>query len=233
MEDKHLYDITEVCRMLGTTSRTLRFYEEKKIITSTTVGLSARRKYTEEQLLQIKNVLVLRSLGLSVKSITELQKEQSDLKNAVLSKRAEIYASIEAHIKEINLLNEAVYALELGKNIFDGAWQTRSDADFKELEIARLCTDAIINNDDEFLYKHLSSRLLQYMPKDVYSVARRDTLATLGDFLGIDEIAADKKYSNKIFSKVRYSKLGLMITFVFHAGKIDGLWLGYYDSTRR
>ena len=233
MEDKHLYDITEVCRMLGTTSRTLRFYEEKKIITSTTVGLSARRKYTEEQLLQIKNVLVLRSLGLSVKSITELQKEQSDLKNAVLSKRAEIYASIEAHIKEINLLNEAVYALELGKNIFDDAWQTRSDADFKELEIARLCTDAIINNDDEFLYKHLSSRLLQYMPKDVYSVARRDTLATLGDFLGIDEIAADKKYSNKIFSKVRYSKLGLMITFVFHAGKIDGLWLGYYDSTRR
>ena len=233
MEDKHLYDITEVCRMLGTTSRTLRFYEEKKIITSTTVGLSARRKYTEEQLLQIKNVLVLRSLGLSVKSITELQKEQSDLKNAVLSKRAEIYASIEAHIKEINLLNEAVYALELGKNIFDGVWQSRSDANFEELEIARLCTDAIISNDDEFLYRHLSSRLLQYMPKDVYSVARRDTLATLGDFLGIDEIAADKKYSNKIFSKVRYSKLGLMITFVFHAGKIDGLWLGYYDSTRR
>lgn len=233
MEDKHLYDITEVCRMLGTTSRTLRFYEEKKIITSTTVGLSARRKYTEEQLLQIKNVLVLRSLGLSVKSITELQKEQSDLKNAVLSKRAEIYASIEAHIKEINLLNEAVYALELGKNIFDGVWQTRSDANFEELEIARLCTDAIISNDDEFLYRHLSSRLLQYMPKDVYSVARRDTLTTLGDFLGIDEIAADKKYSNKIFSKVRYSKLGLMITFVFHAGKIDGLWLGYYDSTRR
>ena len=233
MEDKHLYDITEVCRMLGTTSRTLRFYEEKKIITSTTVGLSARRKYTEEQLLQIKNVLVLRSLGLSVKSITELQKEQSDLKNAVLSKRAEIYASIEAHIKEINLLNEAVYALELGKNIFDGVWQSRSDANFEELEIARLCTDAIISNDDEFLYRHLSSRLLQYMPKDVYRVARRDTLATLGDFLGIDEIAADKKYSNKIFSKVRYSKLGLMITFVFHAGKIDGLWLGYYDSTRR
>ena len=233
MEDKHLYDITEVCRMLGTTSRTLRFYEEKKIITSTTVGLSARRKYTEEQLLQIKNVLVLRSLGLSVKSITELQKEQSDLKNAVLSKRAEIYASIEAHIKEINLLNEAVYALELGKNIFDGVWQSRSDANFEELEIARLCTDAIISNDDEFLYRHLSSRLLQYMPKDVYGVARRDTFATLGDFIGIDEIAADKKYSNKIFSKVRYSKLGLMITFVFHAGKIDGLWLGYYDSTRR
>ena len=29
MQKKALYDITDVCKMLGTTSRTLRFYEEK------------------------------------------------------------------------------------------------------------------------------------------------------------------------------------------------------------
>ena len=29
MYQKLLYDITEVCKMVGTTSRTLRFYEEK------------------------------------------------------------------------------------------------------------------------------------------------------------------------------------------------------------
>ena len=44
-----LFDITAVCKMLGITSRTLRFYEEKGIITSTTIGLSSRRQYTEEQ----------------------------------------------------------------------------------------------------------------------------------------------------------------------------------------
>lgn len=37
MYQKSLYDITEVCKMLDTTSRTLRFYEEKGIIQSTTV----------------------------------------------------------------------------------------------------------------------------------------------------------------------------------------------------
>jgi len=31
MYQKTLYDITEVCKMLSTTSRTLRFYEEKGI----------------------------------------------------------------------------------------------------------------------------------------------------------------------------------------------------------
>ncbi|MBR4033904.1 MAG: MerR family transcriptional regulator, partial [Clostridia bacterium] len=66
MYQKSLYDITEVCKMLGTTSRTLRFYEEKGIIQSTTLGTSARRQYSEEQLSLIKNVLVLRTLGLSV-----------------------------------------------------------------------------------------------------------------------------------------------------------------------
>ena len=71
MEERRLYDITEVCQILETTSRTLRFYEEKKIITSTTTGISARRQYTEEQLLQIKNVLALRKIGLSVKDIAD------------------------------------------------------------------------------------------------------------------------------------------------------------------
>ncbi len=32
---KQLYDITEVCAMLGTTSRTLRYYEDQGLITST------------------------------------------------------------------------------------------------------------------------------------------------------------------------------------------------------
>ena len=233
MQGRRFYDITEVCRMLKTTSRTLRFYEEKGIITSTTIGLSARRQYTEEQLLHIRNVLDLRTLRLSLKDIARLQAEESDLKDAVLSKRAEIYAAINSRIKEINLLNEALCALESGKNIFDDGWQSRLEAKSQELEIVRLCTDAILSNDDEFLYKHLSPRLAQYMPKNIYNVVRKDTLAPLGDFVSIEQIVVDKKQPNKLYSKVRYSKLGLMITFVFHGGKIDGLWLGYYDTEER
>lgn len=143
MYQKSLYDITEVCKMLDTTSRTLRFYEEKGIIQSTTVGISSRRQYTEKQISRIKNVLVLRTLGLSVKAIAELQTKGIDLKDAVLSKRAEIYASIESRIREINLLNEALSALESGKDIFAEDWQLSSVMNTEEKEIARICTDAI------------------------------------------------------------------------------------------
>ena len=233
MYQKQMYDITEVCRMLGTTSRTLRFYEEKGIIQSTTVGTSSRRQYTEEQLSLIKNVLVLRTLGLSVKAIAELQNSGTDLKEAVLSKRAEIYASIESRVREINLLNEALSALESGKNIFNEDWQLSSAMNAEEKEIARLCTDTILNGDDNVLYEHLSPRLAQYMPKEVYCVVRKDTLAPLGDFVSIEKTVADDRFSNKLYCFVRYTKLGLKITYVFHGGKIDGLWLGYYDLNAR
>ena len=233
MNQKQMYDITEVCRMLGTTSRTLRFYEEKGIIQSTTVGTSARRQYTEEQLSLIKNVLVLRTLGLSVKSITELQTKGTDLKEAVISKRAEIYASIESRVREINLLNEALSALESGKDIFAEDWQLSSAMNAEEKEIARICTDAILSGDTDTLYEYLSSRLAEYMPRDVYRVVRKDTLAPLGDFVSIDKTVADDRFSNKLYCFIRYSKLGLKITYVFHGGKIDGLWLGYYDMNER
>ena len=233
MYQKPLYDITEVCRMLGTTSRSLRFYEEKGIIQSTTIGTSSRRQYTEDQLSLVKNVLVLRTLGLSVKVIAELQNSGTDLKDAVLSKRAEIYASIESRVREINLLNEALSALESGKNIFSENWQHSFDLNAEENEIARLCTDAILNGDDNILYEHLSPRLTQYMPKDVYRVVRKDTLEPLGDFVSIDKTVADDRLSNKLYCFVRYSKLGLKVTYVFHGEKIDGLWLGYYDTNSR
>ncbi len=233
MHHKLLYDITQVCKMVGTTSRTLRFYEEKGIIQSTTVGTSSRRQYTEEQLSLIKNVFILRTLGLSVKAIAELQNSGTNLKDAVLSKRAEIYASIELRIREINLLNEALSVLESGKNIFSEDWQLSSDPNAKENEIARLCTDAILNGNDNILYEYLSARLAQYMPQDVYRVVRKDTLAPLGDFISIEKTIADEGFSNKLYCFVKYSKLGLKITYVFHGGKIDGLWLGYYDANAR
>lgn len=233
MYQKQMYDITEVCKMLGTTSRTLRFYEEKGIIQSTTVGTSARRQYSEEQLSLIKNVLVLRTLGLSVKAVAELQTQGADLKDAVLSKRAEIYASIDSRIREINLMNEALSALESGKDIFAEDWQLSSAMNAEEKEIARICTDAILSGDTDTLYEYLSSRLAEYMPRDVYRVVRKDTLAPLGNFVSIDKTVADDRFSNKLYCFIRYSKLGLKITYVFHGGKIDGLWLGYYDMNVR
>ena len=114
-----LYDISEVCKILGTTSRTLRYYEEKGIITSTKNDFSSRRTYTEEQIKHIRNVMVLRTIGLSIDTISRLQKNGADLKNEIIAKRAEIFAYIDSKSKEISLLNEAIAIIESGENIFE------------------------------------------------------------------------------------------------------------------
>ena len=233
MEETELYDIAEVCRMLGTTSRTLRFYEEKGIIKSTTVGISSRRRYSKDQLDNIRNVMVLRVLGLSVKDIAELQTQKSDLREAVISKRAPIAAAIDSHIKEINLLNDALFALESGKNIFAEEWECQIESDPEQIKTTELCTNAILNGDIDVLYKYITPRLAQYMPKDVYTAVRKDTFAPLGDFSSVEKITVDKNQPNKMYANVKFSKLGLKITFVFYAGMIDGLWLGYYDASKR
>ncbi len=236
MEKKRYYDITEVCNMLGTTSRTLRFYETKGIISSTVAGISSRRKYTEDQISHIRNVLVLRTLGLSIKSIAELQKQGGNLRNAVLEKRAEILASIDTRIREINLLNAALSALESGKNIFKDDWQHAPEAGaekVKEFETARICAEAILSGNDDILYKHFSPRLAEYLPKSAYQAVRNDTLAPLGEMVSVEKTVADEKHPNIIYSYIRFSKLGLRIKFVFYSGRIDGLWFEYYDTNAR
>lgn len=225
----NLHDITEVCRSLKTTSRTLRYYEEKKLISSTRKENSTRRYYTEEQVNNIKNIFILRKLGLSIKSISELQSQKCDLKEAISIRRAELCAAINDHRDDIVLLDEALGVLEMKNDIFEYDWQENHFNENIKLEIAKECTNAILNDNDEILYQYFTPRLREYMPKEVYNLVKKDTLKILGDFIEKDEIYIDKKYPNKLFSKIKFSNIGLMVTFVFSENFIEGFWLGYYQ----
>ena len=96
-----------------------------------------------------------------------------------------------------------------------------------------ICTKAIVNDDTETLYEYLSPRMQKFMPRDVYKAARDETLERLGEFVELEKIEVDKNLTNKIYQFVKYKMLGLKITFVFHSGMIDGLWLNYYDIKER
>ena len=227
MSQKHLWDITEVCNMLGTTSRTLRFYEEKGLIQSTTEGLSNRRRYTEQQLTQIIHVLSLRKMGLSLKAISQLLANHMDLRDAVLSRRVEIYASVHSDLRELERLNGVLARIEAGEDIF----QTEHDQKISVVttELSKKCAFAIVNGEHDILYEHISPRLLQYMPQQVYTAVRADTLLPLGEFVCFDGEEIDGEYNQIHRFRARYTKAGLLITLVIYNEKIDGLWLGYYD----
>ena len=226
--EKMRYDIAEVCKTLGVTSRALRFYEEKRLITSEKDAFSKRRKYTETQMEQIRYVLVLRTLGLSVKAIREIQMSHKDLKSAVLSRRAEIIASIQTKQHELSLLNDALVRIESGKELFETEIASTCSID----AVSALCIKAIVLGNTDILYQYASQRLAQYMPKSIYESKREDTLAPLGAFCSLEYTKRDPEFPHIVYGYAKYENLGLRIKLVFHGEKLDGLWLSYYEPNK-
>lgn len=226
--EKMRYDIAEVCKTLGVTSRALRFYEEKRLIASEKDAFSKRRKYTKEQMEQIRYVLVLRTLGLSVKAIREIQMSHKDLKSAVLSRRAEIIASIQTKQHELSLLNDALVRMESGKELFE----TEIASTYSIDAVSALCIKAIVLGNTDILYQYASQRLAQYMPKSIYESKREDTLAPLGAFCALEYTKRDPEFPHIVYGYAKYENLGLRIKLVFHGEKLDGLWLSYYEPKK-
>ena len=230
MNHNHLYDITEVCNMLDTTSRTLRFYEEKGIITSTRSPYSARRRYTEEQVEHIRYVLILRTLGLSVSAISALQHEGVKLRQAILSKRAEIYARIESLSRELRILNEALPLVDAGKAL--ERVDTVCDMVAYTGEYAPLlhaCTEAIVCGDTARLYRHMAPPLVAALPPEAFAEIRGETLEPLGEWVSYGDLTVVDNHPSAYVHYVRYEKLGLKITYELTDGRIDGLWMGYFE----
>jgi DNA-binding transcriptional MerR regulator len=77
------WSITELSRMSGVTSRTLRHYDAIGLLPPSAVGSNGYRYYGEPELLRLQQVLVLRELGLSLSEIGQVLDEQRDVVQAL------------------------------------------------------------------------------------------------------------------------------------------------------
>ena len=221
-----LLDINTVCQMLGTTSRTLRFYEQKGIVTSTTVPFCSRRHYSAEQVEHIKKVLVLRALGLSVAQIRKLQDGNVKLSDAILEHKAELIASIVAKAKELRMLDDALATIEKGGSVYDPTDQTPMTQSMR-LEIARSFTDLFIQGEYDTCFAYFSDMLQEYMPLSAWKRVVCDTVKPLGVLLHVKEIESDSEVKNVVNCRLQYEKMGLCVKIVFHRDKVHGIWLNY------
>lgn len=225
--EQELFDINTVCRMLGTTSRTLRFYEEKGIVQSTPNPFSSRRQYSKEQLEQIKQVLVLRSLGLPVAEIKKLQSEKGDLGQAILERRAKVIASITTKSREIVLLNDALQTIEQGGDVF--APKRSIELQRKErLETVEAFTNAFLKGDLQTCYGFFAEVLQKAMPFRDFALAAEETLRPVGGFLSRG-VRWTGYLPDTVYSELRYENIGVYIQLVFAENLVQGIWLSYYE----
>ncbi|GHD10939.1 MerR family transcriptional regulator [Zhihengliuella salsuginis] len=66
------YAINEVARLTGTTSRTLRHYDDVGLLPPSRVGHNGYRFYDDAALLRLQRILLFRQLGLPVPAIREI-----------------------------------------------------------------------------------------------------------------------------------------------------------------
>lgn len=212
--------------MLNITSRTLRFYEEKSLIKSKK-STSNRRQYNIDDIELIKKILVLRSLGLSVNKIKEIQKGDSDLKQAIIQHKAEIIAKIVKRSKEIQLLDDALNTLEHDGDIF--CVDSCAANDFIQNEKVNFILKNFILGEYEVVFNRFSETLQSYMPLSAFKRIVADALSPLGNFISLECVKKDKTEKKVFYGYLKYEKLGLCIKLVMFEDKIHGIWLTYYE----
>ncbi|NUP58507.1 MAG: MerR family transcriptional regulator [Pseudarthrobacter sp.] len=72
------WSIQEVARIAGTTSRTLRHYDDIGLLKPSRMGSNGYRYYDAAALLQLQRILLLRELGLGLPDIAEVFQRQAD-----------------------------------------------------------------------------------------------------------------------------------------------------------
>ena len=216
---EELFDITEVCEQFHISSRTLRFYEEKGLIESVRTSSNNHRSYTKEQVDKIRDILALRAIGLSVKTIQEYLHGEVSLKEMVYLRKAEIYAFIHAKEQEIHLLEDALENIENEEDFFRKANSPVNGADEKLLQLVRNCSEHIVQGELEKLYPHFSRQIKDYMTPETFQNRWRDVTIGMGAFVKLGDVWKEPEVDTVYYHNLHFERM-----------IIHGFWMQHVDK---
>ena len=136
------WSIQEIARLAGTTSRTLRHYDDSGLVKPSRIGANGYRYYDADALVRLQRVLLLRELGLGIPAIAAMfERERLD------GRRGEVPA-LELHLtwlrEEQRRLDRQIASVEttietlrrgekpMAENMFDGFDHTQYREEVEE-----------------------------------------------------------------------------------------------------
>jgi len=126
------WSIQEIARLTGTTSRTLRHYDDIGLLPPTRIASNGYRHYDESALLRLQRILLLRDLGLGLSAIADVvgadasRASASTPEGAALEKHlAQLRAEQTRLARQIASVEHTITTLREGEelmpeNMFDG-----------------------------------------------------------------------------------------------------------------
>src|SRR6478752_2020034 len=119
------WSIQEVARLAGTTSRTLRHYDDVGLVPPSRIGANGYRYYDGESLVRLQRVLLLRELGLGIPAIAAVLEGQTDDVHALTTHRELLRQEQDRLARQLASVEATILTLEGGEqpmaeNMFDG-----------------------------------------------------------------------------------------------------------------
>lgn len=119
------WSIQQIARLAGTTSRTLRHYDDLGIAPPSRIGDNGYRYYNETALLRLQRVLLLRELGVGLTQIGQILSEQTDEASALTTHLALLRQEQRRLTRQIAAVEHTITALNEGEELmaetmFDG-----------------------------------------------------------------------------------------------------------------
>lgn len=117
--------IQQIAKLAGTSSRTLRHYDDLGLVPPTRIGNNGYRYYDEHALVRLQRVLLLRDLGLGLPQIGEILKHHSDEQTALTTHLHLLYQEQGRINRQIAAVEHTITALQgsetlMAKKMFDG-----------------------------------------------------------------------------------------------------------------
>lgn len=124
------FSIQEIARAAGTTSRTLRHYDDIGLLPPSRIGANGYRYYDAASLLRLQRILLLRELGLGLSTIAEVLDGERDSTAALRTHLRWLERERERLGRQIESVRSTLRRYERGEQLmateaFDGFDHTR------------------------------------------------------------------------------------------------------------
>jgi DNA-binding transcriptional MerR regulator len=131
------HSIRDVARLAGTTSRTLRHWEQVGVLPPTWVGAGGVRYYDDAALVRLQEALVLRSLGMPLAQVRAVLDGEQDRASALRRHLAALQAEQHRLARMAASVERTIDALQTGgpivaEEMFDGFDHTQYEAEVTE-----------------------------------------------------------------------------------------------------
>lgn len=109
---KGQYTTGEIAKMAGVTTRTIRYYDNKGVLSPSSHNSSGHRLYTESDFIKLKRILALKYLGLSLEEVKNTESQSFEKKDIINS------LSLQKNIikNKINYMKVVLHAIESAEN---------------------------------------------------------------------------------------------------------------------